>query len=90
MIEAEETPYKNPTVNLKDDNFFNWMMRKKLRMMNRLKKNWMVDMKKITFNVRNGAFWLKGLFVGTLQSFQNIELDVVRFEYGEIVNASEI
>ena len=91
MIEAEETPQNKSAGNLKDDALF--LLNDDIQSKNdeHIEKN-KVDGKyeKLSSNVRNGAFLLKELLVGTLQSFQKTELDHFRFEYGVILNSSEI
>ena len=47
-------------------------------------------MNKKSVDVRNGAFWLRQLLGETLLFLKKKELDTVRSEYVEIVNASEI
>ena len=47
-------------------------------------------MKKLLFNVRNGSVWLKNVVDRNIINLSKTELDVVQFEYGEIVNSSEI
>ena len=47
-------------------------------------------MNKQSVNVRSGAFLFKQLLVETLLFFQQQKIETVWYEYGEIVNASEI
>ena len=41
-------------------------------------------------NVINGTFWLKKVVDRNIAVISKIELDVIRFKYGEIVNSSDI
>ena len=47
-------------------------------------------MNKQSVNVRSGAFLFKQLLVESLLFFQQQKIETVWYEYGEIVNASEI
>ena len=71
IIESEETP-QNKSGNLKEDAVFLLNDEEQSYNDQQIEKN-KVDggnKKKLSWNVRNGSFWLKKLLIGTLQSFQ--------------------
>ena len=49
-----------------------------------------VKYEKTVIECKYGAAWFKKLLIGILLSFQKKYFIFVRFEYGEIVNSSEI